>query len=122
LKCKKQKPEKKMKVLPFSEADLKEVSHNPKIKKRVVLSKGECGNISQLAQAVFPPNETAHAHSHKDMTEIFIVQSGLGILQIDKTSHELKPDVCAVVEPNETHEISNTGTNDLVITIIGIDA
>jgi mannose-6-phosphate isomerase-like protein (cupin superfamily) len=111
-----------MKVLPFSKADLKAVSHNDRIKKRVVLSNGECGNIHQLAQAVFPPTETAQAHSHEDMTEIFVVQSGQGILRIDKTNHELKPDVCAVVEPLETHEISNTGTTDLVITIIGIKA
>ena len=109
-----------MKVLPFSEADLKAVSHNPKIKKRVVLSNGERGNIYQLAQAVFPPGETAYTHSHDDMTEIFIVQSGLGTIRIDETSHELKSDVCAVVDPLETHEISNTGTDDLVITIIGI--
>jgi mannose-6-phosphate isomerase-like protein (cupin superfamily) len=110
-----------MKVLPFLEADLKAVSHNPRITKRIVLTKGECGSISQLSQAVFPPGETAHAHSHEDMTEIFIVQSGRGILRIDKTRHELKPDVCAVVEPLETHEISNNGASDLVIIVIGID-
>ncbi len=107
-------------VIPFSEAALSEVSHNPKVKKRVVLSSKECENITQLAQATFPPDETAPAHSHEDMAEIFIVQSGQGIIQIDGENHELNPNVCAVVGPNEEHEIRNTGSLDLIISYVGI--
>lgn len=109
-----------MKVLSFSEADEKVVSHNSKIQKHVILENKELGNITQLAQAVFPPGEIAHTHSHTDMVEIFMIQSGEGIIRIDDKPYNLSPNICAVVEPNESHEIVNTGEENLVITFIGL--
>lgn len=99
------------------------VSHNDKIEKRILLSHKpnheECLPVTQFAQAIFPPGESAPGHQHKDMAEVFFVQSGSGEIQVDDTTTALTPGRSILVEPGEHHEIRNTGGDDLVILYFG---
>lgn len=110
-----------MKIVIFPDTAPLPVSHNPKIKKHVALSYKERAGITQLAQAIFPPGEIAPGHAHDDMLEIFIVQAGSGVIRIDNTAYDLGPNCCAIAEPGETHEIENTGTDNLVILVMGLE-
>ena len=96
------------------------VSHNPEITKKVMLSMGDLPHLTNFSQAIFVPGQVAIAHAHQDMSEVFLVNAGKGIIRIEGTPYDLTPGVCVAVQPGETHEVINSGTNNLVLTYFGI--
>jgi quercetin dioxygenase-like cupin family protein len=96
------------------------VSHNAAIHKRVLLQKGDVPGLIQFAQAQFEPGQVAAVHAHADMYEVFFVQSGQGTISVDGQTYVLKSGVCISVAPGETHEVSNTGNETLVLIYFGI--
>lgn len=98
------------------------VSHNPDLKKKVLIANGEVPHLTQFSRVTFKVGQIASSHKHEDMYEIFSVESGIGKVVIDGKTIELAPGVCVTVEPGEEHEITNTGSEDLLITILGIEA
>jgi len=109
-----------MKIVSLTELPDQQVSHNPNITKRVMITPGELGKLVNFSRAVFPAGETAEVHRHDDMGEVFFVQSGEGEIRIDGKIFKLLPGVCALVEAQEEHEVKNTGSEELVITYFGI--
>ncbi|KAG0086620.1 hypothetical protein BGZ92_007999 [Podila epicladia] len=77
------------------------ISHDSTVEKKVLLKMGEVPNVSQLAVATLKPGELASKHLHEDMTEI-------------------KAGTTVTVFPMESHEIRNTGSENLVIIYFGI--
>jgi quercetin dioxygenase-like cupin family protein len=63
------------------------VSHNPEIKKKVMLRFGDLPHLTNFSQARFAPGQTAPAHAHQDMCEVFFVEAGSG------ASAEIAPDI-----------------------------
>lgn len=88
--------------------------------KQVLIRNGEISNITQLSKATFKPGQIAQSHTHQDMYEVFLVELGVGSISIDNEVFPLEPGTCVTVEPGETHELTNTGKEDLVITILGV--
>jgi mannose-6-phosphate isomerase-like protein (cupin superfamily) len=105
-----------------STVDLHEttISHNPKITKKVFISNGEIESITNFSRATFPPGEKASAHSHGDMTEVFYIETGQGSITVNEQKLSIKAGTCITVEPNETHELENTGSTDLVVFYFGV--
>ena len=106
----------------FAEDSFDPVSHNNRICKHVLLRKGQCANLTQLARSIFPQGEGVKSHCHQDMIEIFMVRSGTGLIVIDSKPYDLKKDVCAIVEPGEFHKLINTGQEALTIDYFGLKA
>ncbi|MGD1901708.1 MAG: cupin domain-containing protein [Geitlerinemataceae cyanobacterium] len=98
------------------------VSHNPSIRKRVMLRNDDLTNLTNFAQARFAPGDVAAAHSHADMSEVFFVEVGTGNICVDGEDIALAPGVCVAIGPSEVHEVSNTGSEVLVLTYFGIRA
>jgi mannose-6-phosphate isomerase-like protein (cupin superfamily) len=98
------------------------VSHNPAIKKKVMVRAGDIPNLMYFSRACFPPGAIAGEHSHTDMSEVFFVESGTGIIRINGADYALESGSCIAVEPNEIHEVINTGADELVLTYFGIAA
>ncbi|HEX6939900.1 MAG TPA: cupin domain-containing protein [Longimicrobiales bacterium] len=96
------------------------VSHDPEIRKRVMIRNGRVPHVTTFAQSRFRPGQAATTHAHPDMYEIFLVESGTGVVRIDGREFPLEPGVCVVIEPGERHDMANTGTEDLVLTYFGI--
>jgi len=109
-----------LKVSSIDNVPQLKVSHNPKIKKGVLVSNGEISHVTNFSQATFPPGETADAHSHSDMTEVFFIENGQGNIIVDEKIVSLQAGTCVVVEPNEIHELKNTGSTDMVVMYFGI--
>ena len=109
-----------MKMIKMQELLEQGVSHNARIHKRQILTKGEVGPITNYARAVFPPGEKADAHRHDDMTEVFTVESGSGDIRIDDVAYVFSAGMTFVVEPGEVHEIVNTGETELIVTYFGV--
>jgi mannose-6-phosphate isomerase-like protein (cupin superfamily) len=96
------------------------VSHNPEIKKKVMLRFGDLPQLTNFSQARFAPGQSAPAHAHQDMSEVFFVEAGAGVIYIDDKEYILVPGNCVAVEPGEVHEVVNTGTTELVLTYFGL--
>ncbi|MEP6956624.1 MAG: cupin domain-containing protein, partial [Chthoniobacterales bacterium] len=97
------------------------VSHDPEIAKQVLLRRGDVPHLTGFSRATLKPGQTAYAHQHSDMFEVFFVQSGTGVITIAGSEHALAPGVCVLVEPTEEHEISNGGPEDLVLNYFGVE-
>ena len=109
-----------MKITSLDGVPEQAVSHNPAIKKRVMLQKGDMPHLTNFSQARFAPGQVANGHSHQDMAEVFFVESGRGTISINGQPQPLTPGVCVLVEPGEYHEVINTGEGELVLTYFGV--
>lgn len=96
------------------------VSHNPEIKKKVMLRFGDLPHLTNFSQARFAPGQTASAHAHQDMCEVFFVQSGAGVIRINGQEYPLLPGNCVAIEPGEVHEVINNGATELLLTYFGL--
>jgi len=111
-----------MKITALDQLPIESVSHNPAIKKQVMLRMGDLPHVTNFSQARFQPGQVAEAHAHTDMHEVFFVESGEGEIEIDNTTYPLIPGTCIAVAPYESHEVTNTSTEELVLTYFGIQS
>ncbi len=111
-----------MKQTALNQLPEESVSHNPAIKKKVMLRLGDLPHLTNFSQARFGPGQIAAGHAHTDMCEVFFVESGRGTICVNGQDYPLEPGVCIAVEPNETHEVRNTGSTELVLTYFGLRA
>ena len=111
-----------MKIVSLVLVPEEPVSHNPSIKKKVMLRPGDLPHLTNFSQARFAPHQAAAAHTHRDMHEVFFVESGAGLIRVDGAEHPLTPGVCVAVRPGEVHEIVNGGAEELVLTYFGVEA
>jgi quercetin dioxygenase-like cupin family protein len=109
-----------MKLTSLEHLTEEAVSHNPAIKKKVMLRSGDLPHLTNFSQACFAPGQVADSHAHQDMGEVFFVESGEGVIIIDGSPYGLTPGTCVAVEPGEIHEVKNTGKTDLVLTYFGL--
>ena len=103
----------------LNELTIEAVSHNPEIKKKVFVRKGEMGNITQIALIAFQPGQIADSHEHLDMFEIFIVQKGRGRITVDEKVIDLEAGDCVVVSPGEVHEVENNSGEVMEVLVVG---
>lgn len=96
------------------------VTHNPAIRKKVLLRPGDLPALTTFSQARFAPGLVAAVHAHADMYEVFFVETGQGTITIDGIPYPLLPGTCVAVEPGEMHEVANTGDEELVLTYFGL--
>ncbi len=66
------------------------VSHNPEIKKKVMLRFGDLPHLTNFSQARFAPGQSAPKHAHQDMCEVFFVESGSGVIYINAKENPLQ--------------------------------
>lgn len=96
------------------------VSHNPDIKKRMMITAGEFGNIMSFGRAVFAPHQSTSAHAHPDMTEVFFILSGKGVFHTNEGSIEVSKDDYISIPAGETHWQSNPYQESLELLYFGI--
>lgn len=109
-----------MKLTGLDQVPEASVSHNPAIKKRVMLHRDDLPHLTNFSQARFAPGQVADGHSHTDMAEVFFVESGQGTITVDDQPYPLRPGTCIAIEPGERHEVANTGSEMLVLTYFGL--
>lgn len=109
-----------MKIVSLQEIPAQGVSHDPEIQKQVMLRYGDLPHLTNFSQARFAPGQQVTPHTHADMSEVFLVESGEGTIWIDNVGHLLTAGTCVAVEAGELHELQNTGQTDLVLTYFGI--
>jgi quercetin dioxygenase-like cupin family protein len=111
-----------MRTVLLAEIGDEGVSHDPAIRKRVMIRSGVVPHLTNFSQARFAAGQQVAPHSHADMFEIFFVEEGRGTIVVDGETTRLEPGRCVVVEPGEVHALGNDGPGDLVLTYFGIAA
>lgn len=111
-----------MKKVSLADLAREGVSHDPQITKQVMLRRGDVPHLTAFSRSTLLPGQSARAHEHRDMFEVFFVESGTGRMKIANAEHDLARGVCVLVEPGEVHEIVNNGSADLVLSYFGIEA
>ncbi len=110
-----------MKKVSLGELPREGVSHDPDITKQVMLRRGDVPHLTAFSRSTLLPGQTARAHEHRDMFEMFYVEAGSGVMTIDGTRHQLERGVCILIEPGERHEISNNADEELVLLYFGVE-
>ncbi len=98
------------------------VSHDPEIRKRVMLRRGDVPRLLTFARATFLPGQSVRAHTHGNMSEVFFVERGEGLMRVGGSEQALAPGVCVAVVPGEEHEVVNNGADELVLLYFGVEA
>ena len=111
-----------MKKSSLADLPAESVSHNPEITKHVLLRRGDLPHLTNFSRSRLRPGQTAGAHAHDSMHEVFYVESGTGLMRVGGEEITLKAGVCVAVEPGESHEIRNTGALELVLIYFGIES
>ncbi len=81
-------------------------------------SAAEHSEAHSLAQIVIPPGKASRKHYHPDAEESYYILSGTAQMELDGKHATLNPGDSVVILPDQVHEISNTGTDDLVLLAI----
>ncbi|MDY6912367.1 MAG: cupin domain-containing protein [Chloroflexota bacterium] len=110
-----------MKIVSLDNIPEERVSHDPQLIKRVMLRDGELPHLTKFAQVRFAPGQIAHAHAHTDQYEVFLIESGQGMVRVNGEEYQISVGTCMVFKPSEIHEITNTGSEELVLTYFGLE-
>ena len=109
-----------MKIILLSDLPEEGVSHDPQLKKKVILRDGELPHLKNFAQLRMAQWQVAHTHAHPDEYEIFLVEAGEGTVVLNSGEHQISAGTCVIFEPSEIHGITNTGSEELVLTYFGL--
>ena len=107
-------------IFHLEDAEEKSVSHNPSIKKRTIINNRIVPHLVFMNRAVFKPGDSAPAHNHEDMDEIFYVESGVGSFIINGKNNTVSKGGVVYVTTSDVHEVTNNGDVDLVLVYYGI--
>jgi len=114
-------------------ARLKEegMSHDPDVKKRVILKDGMVPYLTNFSQTTIRPGDACSEHRHATMHEVFLVEKGAGTFRIDGEDHAVRAGDCVYIAPTISHAMSNpkpegadakakAAQEDLVLTYMSI--
>lgn len=98
-----------MKLYTLEKAQEKPVSHDPGLKKRILVPEG-IGAVKHISHITLKPGDTATAHSHTDASEVFYCVRGDIGFNVNGRPVLLKAGSCLVVEPGEEHAITGVAS------------
>lgn len=102
-----------MKLFHLNDIPYEPVSHNPELKKQVII-KENISCVRNLSRVVFHPGETASEHVHGDAYEIFYCIGGEAIFYVSGREVSLTGGGCIVIEPGERHSTRSVTETELV--------
>ena len=96
------------------------VSHNPEIKKKIIIDKGFIPSLTTFAQATFKPGQSVDTHTHETMFEVFYIEKGKAEFVVEGTKMVLEVGDSITIEPGEEHSQSNPFDEDVIWVYFGI--
>lgn len=109
-----------MKIVDWNTLPELGLSHNQHIKKKTLVSKGEIPHLMMFGTAVFKPGDKVDFHLHEIMFEVFFIQIGKVIFEVNGEKHILTKGKCIIIEPGELHAQSNPFDEDVSWSYFGI--
>jgi mannose-6-phosphate isomerase-like protein (cupin superfamily) len=68
-----------------------------------------------LAEASLLPGTATIPHYHPKTEEIYYILKGVGSMQIEGKTRTVEPGDCIAIPPKQKHQITNTGSETLVL-------
>jgi len=109
-----------MKIVKLKDIPVEGVSHQPEIKKQVMIKNGEIPQVTGFSQAVFKPGQKCEEHQHPTMYEVYFVLEGEAKLTVNNKEYQISKDNCIMIEPKELHKVENNSDKNLVWVYFGI--
>jgi mannose-6-phosphate isomerase-like protein (cupin superfamily) len=94
-----------MKFSSLDSLPFEPVSHDPALKKKVLLGQGGLPHIKAISHIELGPGDRASRHSHENAFEVFYGISGRVDFVVAGTAVSLAEGCCLVIEPGEEHSI-----------------
>lgn len=110
-----------MKIVSLKKIAEEPVTHNPDIKKKVMIRKGEVPKLTNFSRSVFAPGQVAPLHRHENMYEVFFVEGGTAGFLVNGSRYVVSKGECVTIAAGDEHEVSNAGEHDLVLIYFGIE-
>lgn len=83
----------------------------------MVLDRRHLRTLMFLAHASVPPGQRLDGHVDP-MEEIYIVQTGRGLMQVDEETREVAPGDAIHIPIGAFHELTNAGAEELTILVV----
>ena len=109
-----------MKIVDWNQLPELGVSHNPNIKKKTLIANGEIPQLKMFGTSVFKPGDEVEIHKHDSMFEVFLIQEGKAVFQVNGEKHLLSKGNCITIAPGELHAQSNPFDTDVSWIYFGI--
>lgn len=109
-----------MKITSLSDLPEVPTSHAGVGKKKVFIPENTLPHIKTFAQVTFQPGQVAAEHLHEDIYEVMLVEEGTGTIKINGKEYPFTQGTCVTLEPQELHEVINTGRTPLTISFFGL--
>lgn len=93
-----------MKLFSLNETPYEPVSHDPRLKKKV-LAKGLLPCVSQISHIILKPGSSVSEHVHTNYFEVFYCIRGTAVFLIKGERVSIKEGNLLIVEPGEPHAI-----------------
>lgn len=102
-----------MRLVKTSEVPATGVSHNPEIKKKVLVERGVIPQVMTFGEATFLPGQGVDEHVHDTAYEVFYIQSGKAEFVVNGEAVTVFPGDCIVIEQGEKHFQHNPFENSV---------
>jgi mannose-6-phosphate isomerase-like protein (cupin superfamily) len=83
----------------------------------MVLDTRHLQTLMFLAHASVPPGQKLSGH-RDPMEEIYIIQTGRGLMQVEKETQEIGPGEAVHIPIGDFHELTNIGDEELTILVV----
>jgi len=103
-----------MRLYTLDKAEEKPISHDPSLKKKVLVPDG-VGCVAHISHIVLVPGSTASLHSHQDSTEVFYCVRGSVTFAVNGAYVALSAGSCLIVEPKEEHAIVDVASESEMV-------
>lgn len=103
-----------MKHYRLEDLPFEPVSHDPALRKRVIVHENILPRIRGVSHIVLPPGSRASEHSHPDGYEIFYCVRGNVLFSVEGDGVPFSSSQCLIVEPGETHALEALAESELV--------
>jgi mannose-6-phosphate isomerase-like protein (cupin superfamily) len=96
--------------------------NNPGVLKKVLLKAEVCpsGKLQMLNSARMEPGKAFARHYHEDMTEVFLLVSGLAEIKVESELFRMQAGDVVLVPPLCEHEMANLGQVPVEYIVFGI--
>lgn len=109
-----------MKLVHLAQVPAEGVSHQPEIKKQVMVKNGEIPQLTGFSQAVFKPGQSCEKHQHPTMYEVYFVLEGEATLIVNSKKFKAVKNDCVTIKPGEPHSAANNSDRDFVWIYFGL--
>lgn len=93
-----------MKIYSLSRTPFEPVSHDPGLKKRVLVT-DEIPHVRNISHVLLRAGDRASSHSHKDAFEVLYCLRGRVVFEVEGRAVTVEQGDCIVIEPSEVHSI-----------------